>query len=32
VLVVDGEVHGQVTPEQALELLAEIERKEMENA
>lgn len=32
VLVVDDEVHGQVTPEQALQLIAKIEAEEKENA
>lgn len=32
VLVVDDEVHGQVTPEQALALLDKIDREEKENA
>lgn len=32
VLVVDEEVHGMVTPEQAIELIKEIEEKEKENA
>ncbi len=32
VLVVDDEVHGQITAEQALELISNIEEKEKENA
>ncbi|GAB1367109.1 MAG TPA: NAD(P)H-dependent oxidoreductase subunit E [Candidatus Cloacimonas sp.] len=32
VLVVDDEVHGQVTPEQALQLIEKIETEEKENA
>ncbi len=32
VLVVDDEVYGQVTPEQALQLIAKIEAEEKENA
>jgi NADH-quinone oxidoreductase subunit E len=32
VLVVDDEVYGQVTPQQALDIIAKIEEKEKENA
>ena len=32
VLVVDEEIHGQVTPEQALEILDKIDAEEKENA
>ncbi|MDD4148255.1 MAG: NAD(P)H-dependent oxidoreductase subunit E, partial [Candidatus Cloacimonetes bacterium] len=32
VLVIDDEVHGQMTPEQALQLISSIEEKEKENA
>lgn len=32
VLVVDDDIYGQVTPEQALDILAKIEKEEQENA